>query len=31
MLRAAQAETEKELRLRTLMPGFLDKALNGEL
>jgi type I restriction enzyme S subunit len=30
-LRAAQAETEKELRLRTLKPSILDKAFNGEL
>jgi len=29
--RAAQAETEKELRLRALMPSILDKAFKGEL
>jgi len=30
-LRATQTETEKELRLRTLMPSILDKAFKGEL
>jgi hypothetical protein len=30
-LRAAQAETERELRLRTLMPSVLDRAFKGEL
>jgi len=29
--RAAQAETEKELRSRTLMPSIHDKAFKGEL
>ena len=29
--RAAQAETQKELRLRTLMPSILDKTFKGEL
>jgi len=30
-LTGAGAETEKELRLRTLMPSVLDRAFKGEL